>query len=112
MRDDMAQVIVERPRYGGGIKYPRGSVRDTDRLPAEDWKRREGIGRPWRGRSGEKFLNENLSPLRRFLRSSVGRPWDKVYGEICERINRNSAVQLHIWQHLVQYVCTNPYEVA
>jgi hypothetical protein len=35
-----------------------------------------------------------------------------VYSEICQRIDRKSAVQLHIWQHLVQYVCTNPYEIA
>src|SRR5688572_17613136 len=112
MRDDMAQVIVERPRYGGGVKYPRGSVRGTDRLSVEDWTRREGMVRPWRGRAGEKFLNENLAPLRRFVRSRVGRPWDKVYAEICERINCNSAVQLHIWQHLVDYVCTDPHLIA
>jgi hypothetical protein len=113
MRQDMAKVIVERPRFGGGVKYPRGSAWGTDRVPMEDWRHREGIGRPWhrQGWGVQKELNENLAPLRRFLRSSVGRPWDKVYGEICERINRNSAVQLHIWQHLVDYVCTNPYEV-
>jgi hypothetical protein len=108
----MAKVIVERPRHGGGFKYPRGSVRSTDRLAREDWHRREGIRHPWTLRGMNKGLNENLAPLRRFLRSHVGRPWDKVFAEICQRINRNSAVQLHIWQHLSDFVCTNPYEVA
>jgi hypothetical protein len=109
MRDDMAKVIVERPRYGRGFKFPRASVRSGKRPLLEDLTRREGIRRPWSG--NRKSLNENLSPLRRYLRSQVGRPWDKVYGDICQRINRDSAVQLHVWQHLVEYVCTNPHVI-
>src|SRR4051812_15053885 len=112
MREDMAKVIVERPRHGGGVKYPRGSFYGRKRLAMEEWAQRESVGRPWAGRRGEKHLNENLAPLRRFLRSSLGRPWDNVYSEICQRINRNSAVQLHIWQHLVAYVCTDPLTVS
>jgi hypothetical protein len=106
----MAKVIVERPRYGGGIKFPRGSARSRDRIAPDDWHRRESMKRPWG--SGRKELNENLAPLRRYLRSNVGKPWDKVYADICQRINRNSAVQLHIWQHLVHYVCTDPHVVG
>lgn len=109
MRDDMAKVIVERPRTGGGEKFPRGSVRQTDRLAPEEWPRREGIRRAWGG--GSKHLNENLAPLRRYLRSQVGRPWDEVYGEICRRIDRDSAVQLHVWQHLSREVCVDPHVV-
>lgn len=73
----------------------------------EDWRRREGIRRPWL-KDRPKYLNENLAPLRRFLQKNVGRPWDKVYSEVCQRINRNSAVQLHVWQHLRLEVCTDP----
>ncbi len=54
-----------------------------------------------------KSLNENLAPLVRFLRSSCGRPWNDVYSEIRERISPKSAVQLHIWQHVEQYVQRN-----
>lgn len=73
MRSDMAKVIVERPRRGwdGGHKKPRG---DLDSLPTKVGMKREIIG--------EKYLNENLSPLRRFLASQVGRPWNKVYADI------------------------------
>jgi hypothetical protein len=113
MRQDMAKVIVERPRLGGAGHYPRGAERVQTSL--DDWQTREGIRHPWRKGARwavQKELNENLAPLRRFLRSSVGRPWDKVYGEICERINRKSAVQLHIWQHLRDYVCTNSAEIT
>lgn len=49
-------------------------------------------------------MNENLGPLRRYLDAQVGRPWDKVFGEICAHINRNSAVQDHVRDHVEQYV--------
>jgi hypothetical protein len=58
-------------------------------------------------RYGErKSFNENLAPLRRFLQSNVGRPWDKVYAEICKHIDRGNVVQKHILTHLFQYVIT------
>ena len=109
MREDMAKVIVERPRRGGGVRTPKGERRREQRLGLAQLRKHEGIKRRWG--NDLKGLNENLAPLRRFLRSRCGKPWDKVYAEICERINRNSAVQLHIWQHLVQFVCTSTIEV-
>ncbi|HEV7301678.1 MAG TPA: hypothetical protein VGN72_20235 [Tepidisphaeraceae bacterium] len=105
MREDMAKVLVERPRIGRGLKYPRGAGRER----LENRPTREPIKRPHRNR--EKHLNENLAPLRRFLLGHVGQPWDKVYSEICERINRNSAVQLHIWQHLMWEVTRDPIQL-
>ena len=109
MREDMAKVIVERPRRGGGVRFPRGAGRhqgDFERLP-----RRQGINRPWTYGGDRKGLNENLAPLRRYLLSNVGRPWDRVFGDICERINVSSAVQLHIWQHVRDYVCLDAVRV-
>src|SRR5439155_17170159 len=50
---------------------------------------------------------EHLGPLRRYLLAQVGRPWDKVFSEICERVNRNSAVQDHIRDHVADYVVTH-----
>src|SRR5689334_8741261 len=109
MRPDMAKVIVERPRYGGGLKFQRNADRKWQCLPVDERPRAEAIKARWRqSKVQPKRLNENLAPLRRFLRSRVGRPWDEVYSEICERINRDSAVQLHIWQHLWDYVETDP----
>lgn len=109
MRSDMAKVIVERPRTGGGTPYPRHTLGDGRRISIEECRKRESIRRA--GRKDRKYLNENLAPLRRFLRANVGRPWNKVYSEVCERINRDSAVQLHVWQHLTWEVCTNPYVI-
>ncbi len=108
MRKDMAKIIVERPRGGGGYKTPKGSLRALQRMPMDEWPTKEGMQRHWS--RNPKWLNENLAPLRRFLRSNLGRHWDDVNSEIRERINLNSVVQLHIWQHVIQYVCINVFE--
>lgn len=55
-------------------------------------------------RHNEKEFNENLSPLRGFIHKSVGRPWDKVYSEICTNFDKRKVVNAHILQHLFQYV--------
>ena len=105
MRPDMDKVIVERPRLGGGLRRPTGS-RKRERLALVDLAPgREGYRRRWTG--WQKGLNEHLSPLRRYLQSQVGRPWNKVHSEICERLRLDSAVQSHVLDHLRQYVETN-----
>src|SRR5690242_5662034 len=99
MRADMGKVLVERPRLGGWrgasrpgkgyVKRLKKSLDAGDSPPA-----REGI----KSRYGHntKFFNEHLGPLRRFLNSNVGRPWDKVYSEICKHVDRGNVVQKHI----------------
>src|SRR5580700_2479089 len=59
-------------------------------------------------RGDRKQLNENLAPLRRFLESQVGRPWDKVFSEIAERLRADSTVQQHVRDHLRDFVATRP----
>ena len=109
MREDMAKLLVERPRLGGGGKYRRGTLREWQRVSPDEWPKSERIKERWT--RAPKMLNENLAPLWRFLRSRCGRPWDDVYGEICQRINRDSAVQLHVWQHLMWAVARTPIQV-
>jgi hypothetical protein len=101
MREDMAKVIVERPRLGGAGPKPKGYRRRLRRYGEDGPPGREGIRARWPDRKG---LNEHLGPLRRYLDSQVGRPWDKVFSEICARIDRNSAVQDHVRDHVEQYV--------
>jgi hypothetical protein len=106
LRSDMAKVIVERPRYGGGVKTPKGYRRYLDSMPTKELPRRESMKQRWtRHGTDPKELNENLTPLRRFLKSKVGKYWNKVHAEIREYVNTNSAVQARIMQHLWDYVC-------
>lgn len=101
MRKDMSKVIVERPRLGrcaAGLKPGRTrAVEDDDGAPL---RAREPKGKPRK----TKDLNENLSPLKRYLAAQVGRPWRKVYSEISEHLKPTSTVQQHVRDHLDDFV--------
>ncbi|HEX5103526.1 MAG TPA: hypothetical protein VFV87_06925 [Pirellulaceae bacterium] len=100
----MAKVIVERPRGGGGVRRPKG-CRKRERLAQADLlPSREGYRRRWVNASYQKHLNEHLSPLRRYLASQVGRPWNKVHSEISRHLRLDSAVQSHVLDHLDDFV--------
>lgn len=103
MRHDMYKVIVERPRRGGGFRSERPAPLDLDESPTHESLKHRHRNRKW--------LNENLAPLRRFLASQVGRPWDKVYSEICAGIDRRNTVQKHIHQHIEGYVAIHVHLV-
>lgn len=103
MRADMAKVIVERPRKKGfAWNKPKGYQRRMRRYGDDGPPAREGIQACWQNHT--KCLNEHLGPLRRYLDGQVGRPWDEVFSEICEHIDRSSAVQDHVRDHVEQYV--------
>lgn len=103
MRKDMAKVIVERPRRG---------VRNADkRKPGRTRVVVDDDGEPLRAREPvraklekTKALNENLSPLKRYLERNVGRPWDKVYSEISAHLRPSSTVQQHVRDHIEDFV--------
>lgn len=104
MREDMAKVIVERPRRGGVGKMGR-AIRDAcdfrriqELGQEDDATRREGVARVHRNR--RKRFDENLAPLRRFLRGAAGRRWDDVHAELCERLTWRSTVQRHVLHHV------------
>lgn len=103
----MNKIIVERPRRGGyGGEDPR-YLSDQRRMDLEDLPQRESMRRRWG--SNCKELNENLAPLRRFVESRVGLPWDDVYSEIRENLDASDATQYHILQHLEGYVEKNTF---
>ena len=95
MRKDMFKVIVERPRRGGGFGSERRTKID------EESRKHESLR--WRHCS-RKWLNENLRPLQRYLQAQVGRPWDKVYSELCQGIDRRSTSQQHVHEHVGDFV--------
>lgn len=105
MRSDMHKVIVERPRCGrsraepvktGGPVAVRSAVEEQDDFDSGP-KRAPRFDK-------DKYFNEHLGPLKRFLNRQVGRPWDKVYAEICAGIDRRSVIGAHVLQHVPDYV--------
>jgi hypothetical protein len=103
MREDMYKVIVERPRHGRFFKSEYPCPRDLEESPNhESLKKRHRY---------RKSLNENLNPLIRFLTKHVNRPWNKVFSELCENIDRRNTVQQHIHEHIDQYVARQVIEM-
>ncbi len=100
----MAKVIVERPRYGSSLPTKgKGYDRDRVRIAWEDQPKRERM--KLRG-GNRKRLNEHLGPLRRYLEGKVGQHWDKIFADVCRYLDRDSAVQDHVRDHLEDYVAT------
>ena len=115
MKKYFDKILVERPRTGGcGKERSRQNRHETRRICKsipfeEDWDtpdfrgmKRVHTSKP-NSYDDKKQLNENLNPLRRFLNSRIGQPWDKVYSEIMSGLNMNNAVQYHVWQHLIKF---------
>src|ERR1700744_6407841 len=112
MRHDMFEVIVERPRVNSGARYPRPTRRranESARLDPERLPFRAGMKPLGADHSDEKYLNENLAPLRRYLERQVNRPWNKVWSEICERLKPASTVQQHVRDHIGDFVATDTF---
>lgn len=107
MREDMAKVLIERPRYGYYLpNYDVLRDRRRGRTPELEVLERLPLraGMKPRGQAWVKELSDNLRPLEGYLRSQVGRPWAKVYSELRARLNPRSAVQFHVVEHLFQMV--------
>jgi hypothetical protein len=122
----MFKVIVERPRASGRTptKTPtRAAVAraEMQRIMHEGYEEDEDgdaytadntlkTFEPIKSRYDDhRSLNENLAPLLRFLEKSIGRPWDEVYSEVREHLRLDSAVQLHVVQHLNWTVTEKTY---
>ena len=93
----MHKVVVERPRWNPG----RGKYGRRANLPDELLPKFEGIKRPHSSRKG---LTDLLGPLRRWLNSQLGRPWNDVYSEACAVIRPDSVIRAHIKTHLLEFV--------
>jgi len=96
MRKDMAKILVGRPRKGGRIRTKRRKAHQRPAWVDGDAPRLDSKSRS----HGTKYLNENLAPLIRFLRSRRGRVWDDVYSEISEHLRPSNTVQQHVLDHL------------
>ena len=92
MREDMFKVIVERPRMNRGYSRDGRRYRNDPEAPSH-------LGMK-RGYRIQKWLNENLGPLRKYLVRQHGRPWNDVYSELSANIDRRNTVQAHIYAHL------------
>lgn len=52
-------------------------------------------------------FSDRLQPIHRFLQANRGRPWDKVYGELCKRFDRRTLKGFHLLSgHIDRHMVT------
>ncbi len=95
MRADFHEVLIERPRSGMRIKR-----QPLPRLRTTDWDGEEFAEPTLPLPNRTKWFDDHLSPLKRWLRKQVNRPWDKVYSELSQGIDRRSTVGQHLIDHV------------
>ena len=105
MRKDFIKVLTERPRAGGNRNAPNLERLDNLTRNWEDYDEtgalnRNGLGRKKRYWRDSKEFTDLLSPLKRYIASNVGRPWDDVYSEICATLKANSVQGNHLREHV------------
>jgi hypothetical protein len=104
----MKDLLLDTGRNGGSDRgvFSRAKVKscDPDSLP----KRLPSS----RSRCGGKGQGDRLNPLRRFLKANCGRPWAKVYAEICEFADARTIRGYHLRQHVWSYVVPNNFGVG
>src|SRR2546426_9322466 len=102
MRDDMAKVVTERPRRGHSDPSKKWGRRlNQNEYHLEDHgASRAPIARRRQYGSNWKQFSDLLGPLRRYLRTWVGRPWDKVWSEITQTLDSRSLTGQHIFDHI------------
>jgi hypothetical protein len=102
----MQKVIVERPRWGSRMRNKKTHLRVR---PAEVTEGFDSGPRRASSAMSDKWFSEHLNPLRRYLEKQVGRPWDKVYSEISQRLDTRSVVGQHVLVHLWEFVSKDCY---
>ena len=97
MREDMRKLICERPRGGKAWSEKNHIHKIRRKKPEED-----EVGGKKRGFVMDKYFNDYLSPLKRFLAKAAakGRKWDDIYSEICEVLPKDGTLQIHVHDHL------------
>ncbi|MGG6295588.1 hypothetical protein ACQ4M4_14435 [Leptolyngbya sp. AN02str] len=102
----LSEIVIERPRGGMRIslKKLKGFKKQLQKI-TEDASQ-DGLLSPYliKSRNKSKYLSDHLGPLRRFLRSHVGQPWNDVYSKLCQQLDSNTMAGQHVLSHVWDYV--------
>jgi hypothetical protein len=106
----MKKVVVERPRGQSSVPNRKFGAR-LRYIPGHDYEeqpKRVGISASYRDYGySAKWFTDVLGPLQRFLRRSVGRPWNDVYSEMCASLDKRKTTGQHIFDHVKDMVTAN-----
>ena len=109
MRKDMGKVLTEKPRQGSRNtnikthKKYRGPNVDYDKIDENVSTKKVGHITAAGHQLGydRKSLTDHIKPLKRFLVTNCGRPWDKVLSEISDAVSFSGMQGNHIRGHIL-----------
>ena len=104
----MHEELIECYRAGNMTGKRKGYKKKLAQTIHENQSNKEGIKLM---KSNSKDLTDNLGPLKRFLEVKKGQYWDKVYSELCQKMDKRPVIGLHLFDHLSSYVCTDAFIV-
>ena len=98
----LGEEVIECSRYCF-VKHEKG--RYKNRVKKNFYahaKKHEGVKFMHEG--GTKYFTDNLEPLMRYLNSHRGKNWNKVYKELCDKLDKRTLPGLHVFNHLWDFV--------
>ena len=110
-RKDLSRTVIEGGRYYHNTYFRRASNR-TERATTREWLDRVAVDLdeadetvpPLRPRVSKMFFDK-LGPAHRWLVAQVGRPWNKVYSELCARFDTRTVAGRHVvHDHMLHWV--------
>lgn len=101
-----SEIVIERPRSGMRMSSRKLPAMRQQLAHITQEATVEGLLSPYliKTRNKTKWLSDHLGPLRRFLRSHVGQPWDQVHHKLCKRLDQRTLAGQHVIGHLWDYV--------
>lgn len=111
MKPYFSKLLTEKERRGSRARSKKtgGRVRYIPDHDYDEEPIRLPISRRRQYGYDGKELSDSLNPLFGILLKNVGRPWDKVYSELCAGLDRRSVSGLHVFQHMKDYVETKTF---
>jgi hypothetical protein len=110
-RKDLSRTVIEGGRYFHN-KLERRASHGTARARTRAWLDRVRVDgeaadatAPRRGPRVHKMFYDKLAPAKRWLDAQVGRPWNKVFAELCARFDTRTVAGRHVvHDHMLGWV--------
>ncbi len=110
-RKNLSRTVIEGGRYYSNARDRGQSSRD-ERATTREWLERVRVDHevaegsaPERRRKVYKQFRDKLGPAKRWLAAQVGRPWDKVYAELCATFDTRTIAGAHVvHSHMLDWV--------
>ncbi|MDZ8257945.1 hypothetical protein [Nostoc sp. ChiQUE01b] len=102
----LSEIVIERPRGGRRISLKKVTGFKKQLYKITQDAIQDGLLNPYliKPTNKSKYLSDHLGPLRRFLRSKVGQPWNDVYSQLCQRLDPSTMAGQHVIDHVWDYV--------